>query len=82
MIEQTPGITRLLDRLEAKKTVRRERSKADRRQYLVSITPKGLETLEELDALVDEMEKENFHPLKADELRLLVDLLERLRATW
>lgn len=82
MIEETPGITRLLDRLEAKKTVRRERCKHDRRQYLVSITAKGMETLEELDAKVDQMEKENFAALKADEVRVLVDFLERLRATW
>src|SRR4030095_9165523 len=31
MIEQTPGITRLLDRLEAKELVRRERCREDRR---------------------------------------------------
>lgn len=82
MIEETPGITRLLDRLEAKKTVRRERSKDDRRQYLVSITERGLETLAELDAKVDVLEKENFESLTAIELRMLIDLLERLRANW
>src|SRR5947207_1895300 len=32
MIEETPGITRLLDRLELKKLVRRERPSGDRRQ--------------------------------------------------
>jgi DNA-binding MarR family transcriptional regulator len=48
----------------------------------VTITAKGLETLEELDAKVDELEKKNFESLKADELRMLVDLLERLRVNW
>src|SRR6202008_362828 len=39
MIEQAPGITRLLDRLEKKALVRRERCPEDRRQVLVAITP-------------------------------------------
>ena len=34
MIEQTPGVTRLLDRLEAKELVRRQRCPKDRRQHL------------------------------------------------
>lgn len=50
MIEQTPGITRLLDRLEAKALVRRERCAKDRRQHLCWITPDGAALLELLDA--------------------------------
>src|SRR5262249_35367113 len=38
MIERTPGITRLLDRLEAKQLVHRERCPSDRRQVLCGIT--------------------------------------------
>src|SRR4030095_6616228 len=38
MIEQTPGITRLLDRLEVKRLVRRQRCASDRRQVLCWIT--------------------------------------------
>src|ERR1700722_19361616 len=38
MIEQAPGITRLLDRLEGKKLVRRERPSDNRRQVLCFIT--------------------------------------------
>ncbi len=41
MIEQAPGITRLLDRLEAKSLVRRERCKEDRRQVHCWITAAG-----------------------------------------
>ncbi|HSN86827.1 MAG TPA: MarR family transcriptional regulator, partial [Thermoanaerobaculia bacterium] len=41
MIEQAPGITRLLDRLEAKKLVRRQRCPEDRRQVLCWLTPEG-----------------------------------------
>src|SRR5438552_15279247 len=49
MIEQAPGITRLLDRLEAKEMVRRERCAHDRRQVLVWITDRGRKLLATLD---------------------------------
>lgn len=49
MVEQTPGITRLLDRLEAKSLVRRERCPRDRRQVLCQISDLGLSLLASLD---------------------------------
>ena len=49
MVEQTPGITRLIDRLETKKLVVRERCKTDRRQVFCRITPAGLSLLARLD---------------------------------
>ncbi|HXH40516.1 MAG TPA: MarR family transcriptional regulator, partial [Thermoanaerobaculia bacterium] len=45
MIETTPGITRLVDRLETKKFVVRERCLTDRRQVFCRITPSGLSLL-------------------------------------
>ncbi len=39
MIERNPGITRLLDRLEAKSLIRRERSAGDRRRQICRIIP-------------------------------------------
>src|ERR1700712_1466298 len=53
MIEQAPGVTRLLDRLEAKALVRRERCAKDRRQGLCWLTPAGLDLVERLDEPVD-----------------------------
>ncbi len=53
MIEHNPGITRLLDRLEAKKLVRRERCPHDRRQVLCYATPLALRTLRETDGPVE-----------------------------
>jgi DNA-binding MarR family transcriptional regulator len=50
MLEQTPGITRLLDRLEAKQLVRRQRCPKDRRQHLCWITSPGERLLEALEA--------------------------------
>src|SRR5262245_54763239 len=45
MIERAPGITRLLDRLEAVKLVTRDRCSEDRRRVLCGITPAGLAIL-------------------------------------
>lgn len=54
MVEKTPGITRLLDRLETKGFIVRERLSQDRRQVLVSISAKGLELVAALDEPVRE----------------------------
>ena len=45
MIERAPGITRLLDRLEGKRLIRRERCPSDRRQVLCWIGESGLRLL-------------------------------------
>src|SRR5258708_27358149 len=54
MIEQAPGATRLLHRLQAKGLVRRQRSAEDRRQIRCWITPAGLELLDRLQAALQE----------------------------
>src|SRR3981081_4191954 len=48
MIETTPGITRLIDRLETKKLVVRVRCLTDRRQVFCRITVSGLSLLNAL----------------------------------
>ena len=80
MIQQTPGITRILDKLEAKKLVRRERCKHDRRQVLCWIRPLGEELLARLDAEVDRNEIENLRGLTVAEQKQLICLLDRVRA--
>lgn len=79
MIERSPGITRLVDRLHAKGLVRRERCTEDRRQVLCSITAAGLELLAGLDEPVLEADRKVFAALSDAELRRLVELLERVR---
>ncbi len=78
LIEETPGITRLLDRLEAKALVRRERCPTDRRQVLCWITQAGLDTLARLDRPVAAGEKAALGLPKRD-LETLIDLLDRVR---
>jgi len=79
MIEQTPGITRLIDRLEAKKLVSRERSSTDRRCVYCRITAAGLELLGRLDAPVEAAAGDSLTSLKKGELTQLVELLDRAR---
>ena len=79
MIEQTPGITRLLDRLEQKKLVRRERPAGDRRQVLCFVTEKGLQLLRELDGPVRHKAEQALAPLSDAEVERLIGLLERIQ---
>jgi len=80
MIEKTPGITRLLDRLEGKHLVRRRRCPEDRRQVLCWITESGLKLLAELDKPVSDPGPRYLQSLSSDEVRQLIDMLERIRA--
>jgi MarR family transcriptional regulator, organic hydroperoxide resistance regulator len=79
MVEQTPGITRLIDRLELKQLVSRERSATDRRQVFCRITAQGLSLLTALDAPVVEAEREALGVLSDGELTQLLSLLDRAR---
>jgi DNA-binding MarR family transcriptional regulator len=79
MIEQTPGITRLLDRLERKKLVRRERPSVNRRQVLCYITKPGLDLLQELDVPVRNKVNQELHRLDESEIEELIRLLALAR---
>jgi DNA-binding MarR family transcriptional regulator len=80
MVEQTPGITRLLDRLEAKDLVRRKRCPKDRRQHLCWITPEGLSLLEKLDAPAVEVGEDCLKGLKHQDRIAFIRLLDAIRA--
>jgi DNA-binding MarR family transcriptional regulator len=80
MIEKTPGITRLLDKLEVKKLVRRQRCREDRRQVLCWITDAGLSLLAHLDGPATEAGVKVMAALTAPEVQNLIDLLDRIRA--
>jgi len=76
MIEQTPGITRLIDRLEAKRLVVRVRSAKDRRQVWCRITPTGLQLLARLDGPVRDLDRSALARLPRADHRKLAQLLE------
>ena len=79
MVEQTPGITRLVDRLESKKLVERERGATDRRCVFCRITAEGRDLLARLDAPVRDATDAAFHAVNKRELAQLVESLDRVR---
>jgi DNA-binding MarR family transcriptional regulator len=80
MVERTPGITRLLDKLEAKLLVRRKRCPQDRRQVLCYITEQGLKLLAHLDRPLTDAGIRCMSSLNAEEMRTLIELLNHVRA--
>lgn len=80
MIEEAPGITRLLDRLEAKGMVRRQRCPEDRRQVLCHATPQGLDLLGRIDGAMDEADENALGTLSEEDKAQLLRLLDAVRA--
>ena len=78
MVERTPGITRLIDRLEAKGLVSRKRCPEDRRLVRCHITRQGLELLSTLDDPIEAIDDEGMAMLSPTEQRRLIDILERI----
>ncbi len=80
MIEQAPGITRMMDRLEGHGWVTRERCPTDRREVHCRITPAGLDLLARLDNTIDEIDHRALGSLDDARLRQLIRLLDDIRA--
>lgn len=81
MIEEAPGITRLLDRLEAKGLVRRQRCPEDRRQVLCHATPQALDLLGRIDDAMNEADESALGTLSEEDKAQLVRLLDAVRAS-
>ena len=80
MLERTPGVTRLIDRMEKKGWVTRSRCTDDRRRVWCKITAEGLALIAPLDGPMDEVDDYLTNVLEADELAALIDGLDRFRA--
>jgi DNA-binding MarR family transcriptional regulator len=76
MISRDPDMTRLLDRMEKRQLITRERQSEDRRVIKTRITPAGLEILKKLDGPVDELHKKQFRHLPASKLKALAEAVE------
>ena len=79
MVDASPGVTRLLDRLERAGYARRKRSAPDRRQVFCYITPAGLELLARLDGPISEYDDAAVEMLSTEEKRALVRMLDDVR---
>jgi DNA-binding MarR family transcriptional regulator len=80
MVEETPGITRMVNSLERKGLIRREHWRGDRRQVLCQITPAGLKLLEKLDEPVNEFDTKSCGELTDEQLDHLIQFLAEVRA--
>jgi DNA-binding MarR family transcriptional regulator len=81
MITHDPDITRLLDRMEKRGLITRERQKDDRRVVKARIAPHGLALLKPLDQPMRDLHKRQFRHMTGARLKTLGDLLEEIRAT-
>lgn len=54
MLDRAPDVTRIIDRLEEKKLVARDRTGSDRRHSITRITAEGLALLERMEPAMDE----------------------------
>jgi DNA-binding MarR family transcriptional regulator len=70
----------ILDDLQEKGLLERERDKDDRRRHLVRLTPEGKRCLGELRAVSKGVEKDFFAPLTTEEQATLQELLSKLAA--
>ena len=79
MVVRVPDVTRLVDRLEQRGLVERERSTTDRRVVIVRISKRGTALLKELDEPVLEVHRGQLGHLSADDLEALNGLLVKAR---
>jgi DNA-binding MarR family transcriptional regulator len=79
LVSKVPDVSRLLDRMEDMRLLRRERDAADRRHVTTRITPKGLRLLDEATPRLDAFERERFGHLEAERLQHVIDGLADIR---
>jgi MarR family transcriptional regulator, organic hydroperoxide resistance regulator len=79
LIEETPGVSRLIERLVTKGLVRRDRGREDRRLLECSITDAGLQLLARLDQAMDRADVELLEPLGQGRIKTLIGLLADIR---
>ena len=78
MISHDPDMTRLLDRMEKRHLITRERQTDDRRVVKTRITKEGLELLKRLDPPVRELHRQQFAHMGNARLKELADLLDEM----
>lgn len=76
----TGSMTRMLDRLEKKGFVERQRSNEDRRVVELALTAQGQEAARQLPLLIDAVLREQLRGFSAEDVATLVLLLQRFIA--
>ena len=79
MLTLDPDMTRLLDRMEARSLIQRERSRQDRRIVITRITQEGLSLAATIDEPLQTLFRRLFGRLDDRKLTALIETLEALR---
>jgi DNA-binding MarR family transcriptional regulator len=79
MVTKESDVTRLLDRVESRGFISRERPATNRRVVIVRITDEGLRALTELDGPIDELNRKLVGHLGQKKQKSLNGLLEAIR---
>jgi len=80
LVEETPGITRLMNTLAAKKYIRRRQCRNDRRQQLCSLTDAGQRLIDEVIPVVKATQERivgGLNRRQAAEMMIMLDRLAR-----
>ncbi|HLR77047.1 MAG TPA: MarR family transcriptional regulator [Balneolaceae bacterium] len=80
MIEPSPDVTRLVDRLEKAGYIERSRSQEDARRSITTITEQGLQKVEEINPEIEAFSKYIGNRLTEEECHKLSALCEKLYA--
>ncbi len=81
MIARAPNITRLVDKLEKRGLLSREKSESDRRVIVLRISEPGLALLERLDRPVEQFSRKVMAGLDTKDTKRLIGLLGQLCET-
>ena len=79
LVDEAPGITRLVNKLERAGFLKRERSTPDRRQVMCYITKDGLALLKRVDPLIEAAADRGPEALSERDQKTLIQLLDKIR---
>lgn len=79
LVSRAPDITRMLDKLEQRELIRRDRSTSDRRSVLIGLTPAGRSLLVKIDQPLRRCHERQLGHMPPDRLKKLVELLREAR---
>lgn len=79
LVSRAPDITRLLDKLEERGLIVRERPADNRRMVLIGLTDTGRDLLADLDRQVRECHERQLGHLPSEQLKQLIELLQAAR---
>ena len=80
LVTRDPDVTRLMDRLEKRGLLTRDRARQDRRVVAHRLTRAGLDLVNEMDRPIEALHRKLLRHMKPERLRELVALLEEVRS--